>query len=184
MTNPSTHADLLTSLSSPDPGDTLDEGVLRAEPIVSHPSEDVAAQPGAIIYDPENGETYGPGHYQDYDRDHDRWGHDRWGHDRDHHGHHRDHDRDDWGHHRDHHRDDWGHHGHHGHHGQDPGPVYQTEPDPGYHPDPAAEDVEVHIDPIESYPTSEDVVIDPEPEPDPVMTEEPVEVHADDVPIA
>jgi hypothetical protein len=217
MTNPSFHhADLLNSLSNSDPAETLDDDFVRADPIESNPGEDfpieqgesVAAQPGAIIYDPDTGQSYGPGHYQDYRRDHDRWGHDRdhhwghrdhdrdhrWEHDRDHRwdhdrDHHRDHDRDrhrdhDRDHHRDH--DRWDHHrdhnpDHHQHYGPADEPI---DPDHHQHYGPVDEPIDdgtVHVDPIESHP-GEDVAIEPEMSVQPVE-EDPTAVHADDLPV-
>ena len=215
MTNPNTHAELL---NTPDPAETLDGDVLRAEP-----EESFAPRGEPIWYDPASDPDYdyNPEHPygQGHDRDHDRWGHDRWRHDRDHWGHHRDHgghhhdrdhDGDHWGRHHDHdHRghhdrdhdgDDWGHHRDHDHrdrwehdgdHGQHHGPVYQNEPAHDYNYTAPAEDGDIHIDPIESHPIGEDVVIEPEPiqepapEPETAMTEEPeAEAHADVMPIA
>jgi hypothetical protein len=233
MTNPNTHAELL---NTPDPAETLDEDVLRADPVEPQQGEEVAPHEGAIWYDPASDPNYDP-EYDRWGHDRDHWGHhrdnDHWGrhrdhhdrdhdhrgqhhdrdHDRDHGGHHRDHDRDHWGNHRDHDRDhdhrghhhdrdhdrdDWGHHrdrdhGHRDHDrwehdggpGQNPGPVYQDEPEHDYNHTAPVEDGEIHIDPIESQPTGEDVLIEPAPEPEPAMTDEPAEeVHADVMPIA
>jgi len=197
MTNPNTHAELLNSLGAPDPAETLDGDVLRAEPeesfaprdqpAASEPEESFAPR-DQIWHDPASDPYYDP----EYDKGQDRWGHDRWGHNRDHDrwGHHdRDHHRDHWGHRdRDHNRDHdrWDHEGDHGH---NPGPVYQTEPEHDYNyatPADPAEEAEARIDPVETHPASEDVPIEPapEPEPEPMMTEEPAEeAHADVMPI-
>src|SRR4051794_2174476 len=114
MTNPNTHAELLNSLSAPDPAATLDGDVLRAEPeesfaprpepATSEPEESFAPRE-QIWHDPASDPSYDP----EPAKGHDRWGHDR-DHHRDHWGRHRDHDDDHRGHPHGHDRDHWGHH--------------------------------------------------------------------------